>query len=213
MPALASTSRPSCRGTRRASSTSACCTTATGASATRGSYEARGMTSPKTASGRLGRYDNPWLVAEWHRDPPAGNHLHAAPAPDRGPRRRPRLALRARRRTQRRVPDASRARISRGTTCARARRGRLRRLLHQQPLARQRLDADPRGGAARRRGGPARRAAPLRPRGAARELGGRLALHVLPESGARAGRRAPGGHRGRRPLRPEPLRAARARTR
>jgi len=30
------------------------------------------VTSQKSASGRLGRYDNPWLVAEWHRDPPAG---------------------------------------------------------------------------------------------------------------------------------------------
>ncbi len=30
------------------------------------------MSAAKTPSGRLGRYDNPWLVAEWHRDPPAG---------------------------------------------------------------------------------------------------------------------------------------------
>ena len=30
---------------------------------------------PRTATGianRIGRYDNPYLVAEWHRDPPAG---------------------------------------------------------------------------------------------------------------------------------------------
>jgi len=30
------------------------------------------VSAPKATSGRLGRYDNPYLVAEWHRDPPKG---------------------------------------------------------------------------------------------------------------------------------------------
>ena len=30
------------------------------------------MSQPKSPPGRLGRYENPWLVAEWHRDPPPG---------------------------------------------------------------------------------------------------------------------------------------------
>jgi hypothetical protein len=30
------------------------------------------MSQAKTPSGRLGRYENPYLVAEWHREPPAG---------------------------------------------------------------------------------------------------------------------------------------------
>ncbi len=36
--------------------------------------------------GRIGRYDNPFLVAEWHRDPPVGTHCepYVLPTADRG---------------------------------------------------------------------------------------------------------------------------------
>jgi hypothetical protein len=30
------------------------------------------MSQAKSPAGRLGRYENPWLVAEWHREPPPG---------------------------------------------------------------------------------------------------------------------------------------------
>jgi len=30
------------------------------------------MSQTKPSSGKLGRYENPWLVAEWHREPPSG---------------------------------------------------------------------------------------------------------------------------------------------
>ena len=138
---------------------------------------------------RIGRLRQPYLVAEWHRDPPAGHACEPAHARDRRPGGRARLALRARRRAHRGAADAPARELLPPLRGAGARRGRLRGVVRQQPLAQQRRHAAARGRAARRRRRDRRRCArPLRPRRAARQLGWRLAAHLLRAAGAGAER-------------------------
>ncbi len=139
---------------------------------------------------------------------PTGRHrVHAADPRDRRPGRRPGLAVRPRRRGHRRRAHAPAGELLAPLRDPRPARRRARGAERQQPLAEQRRDADPRAGAARR-GRRARRGPPaLRPDRALRQQRRRVPLHVLPAPGARARRRAADRHRGRRPVRPQPVRA------
>ena len=143
---------------------------------------------------------------------PAGRaRCAAARSSTPGPRPRARLALRARRRVDRRRAHAPARRLLPPLRDARAARRRDRGAEREQPLAEQRRDADPRAGPARRRRRHRRGPRPLRAGGAHRQQRRRVAVHLLPPPGARARRRAAHPHRRRRRVRPQPLRPARRR--
>ena len=167
------------------------------------------MSQAKKQSGRLGRYENPYLVAEWHREPPPGTQCTPLQllTEDRAVAHGWLYARGGER--DRRVPDAPARELLAPLPGAGARRGRLRRALHQQPLARQRLDADPRGGAARRRGRAARDPAALSTGSCCSETraAARSSRFYLSQALAPPGARLRGHRRGRS-LRSEPLRAA-----